>query len=157
MPSITLAPLTAEEFTAYYREAVSFYAAANVASGNWKPEDAQQRAEDAHATLLPDGVATPKNHFFAARNENRKIGVIWFAERDETSGPLAYVYDVRVDPDQRGKGYGRAVMEAVEAEVRKLGLGKIQLHVHGDNTAARKLYGSVGYAETNVVMRKQLD
>jgi ribosomal protein S18 acetylase RimI-like enzyme len=157
MPRITLTPLTDEEFEGYYRDAVSFYAAANVATGNWKPEDAQRRAEEAHAKLLPDGVATPKNHLFAARAENRRVGVIWFAEREEASGPLAYVYDVRVDADQRGKGYGRAVMEAVEAEVRALGLNKIQLHVHGGNTPARTLYGSVGYAETNVVMVKQLD
>jgi ribosomal protein S18 acetylase RimI-like enzyme len=157
MPSITLTPLTDEEFAAYYREAVSAYAAANVATGNWKPEDAQRRAEDAHAELLPDGVATPKNHLFAARAENRKVGVIWFAERDEASGPLAYVYDVRVDADQRGKGYGRAVMEALETEVRAVGLTKIQLHVHGNNTTARTLYGSAGYTETNVVMVKRLD
>jgi ribosomal protein S18 acetylase RimI-like enzyme len=157
MPALTLTPLTAEEFTAYYRETVSAYAAANVATGSWKPEEAQQRAEDTHAELLPDGVATPKHHLFAARAENRRVGVIWFAERDEASGPLAYVYDVRVDADQRGKGYGRAVMEAVEAEVRKLGLSKIQLHVHGGNTTARALYGSAGYAETNVVMLKRLD
>jgi ribosomal protein S18 acetylase RimI-like enzyme len=157
MPHIALTTLTGEEFTEYYREAVAGYAAANVATGNWKPEDAVRRSEEAHAKLLPDGVATPKNHLFAARVENRKVGAIWFAERDEASGPLAYVYDVRVDADQRGKGYGRAVMEAVEAEVRALGLTKIQLHVHGDNTTARTLYGSAGYAETNVVMVKRLD
>jgi len=157
MPRITLTPLTDEEFTAYCREAISGYAAANVATGNWKPEDAVRRSEEVRAELLPGGVPAPKNHLFAARVENRKVGAIWIAERDDASGPLAYVYDVRIDADQRGKGYGRAVMEAVEAEVRALGLTRIQLHVHGNNTTARTLYGSAGYTETNVVMVKQLD
>jgi predicted GNAT family acetyltransferase len=31
------------------------------------------------------------------------------------------------------------------------------LHVFGDNEAARRLYASVGYLETNVIMLKRVD
>ena len=48
------------------------------------------------------------------------------------------------------------MMVGAEDYSRDHGAGTIKLHVFGDNTVARGLYTSLGYAETNVNMAKPL-
>jgi len=47
-------------------------------------------------------------------------------------------------------------MLAFEDEVRSLGYDSVTLNVFGGNTRARGLYGSLGYTEIAVEMRKSL-
>ncbi len=86
----------------------------------------------------------------------RSIGTLWFAARDESGGSGAFIYDIVIDPAQRGRGYGRAAMEALEPLARSLGFDTIRLHVFGHNAVARHLYATVGYAETDVGMMKRI-
>jgi hypothetical protein len=60
-------------------------------------------------------------------------------------GHRGWVYYVSVDPDHRGKGYGRATMQAAEDWLRKRGILKLQLMVRGDNTHVNAFYESIGY------------
>ena len=48
------------------------------------------------------------------------------------------------------------VPQAAEAEVRRLGLYGIGLHVFGHNSGARLLYERLGYRTTNINMFKSL-
>ncbi|AXB47743.1 GNAT family N-acetyltransferase [Amycolatopsis albispora] len=156
MRAVELVPMTEEEFTAYREHVIVAYAEAKVHAGNWPAQDARRLSEEAHEQLLPAGLVTSVNHIYTARDGGRVVGTLWFAERDGESGRLAYLYNIEVHREQRGKGYGKAMMAALEDEVAKLGLDTIQLHVFGDNTTARSLYAGAGYAETNVVMSKRL-
>lgn len=61
-----------------------------------------------------------------------------------------------VPENERGSGYGRAAMMALEPIVKALGYDAIRLHVFGDNVVARHLYRAVGYDETGVSMTKRL-
>ena len=47
--------------------------------------------------------------------------------------------------DHRGRGIGRALMEAAEAWARSAGVRKIELHVFPHNEAAIALYERLGY------------
>jgi GNAT superfamily N-acetyltransferase len=69
----------------------------------------------------------------------------------------AFTYEIVIDADQRGRGYGRAAMEALEPLARSLGYDRIQLHVFDHNAVARKLYTSVGYVEPDVQMEKRIN
>ena len=60
--------------------------------------------------------------------------------------PLVNIHDLAVRPEQRGKGIGRALMQAVEAEARARGACKITLEVLGGNDNAKALYAALGYA-----------
>jgi ribosomal protein S18 acetylase RimI-like enzyme len=60
-------------------------------------------------------------------------------------GARSFVYDIVVDAAQRRRGYGRAILAAIEDELRGRGIGSIALNVFGTNTGARALYESVGY------------
>jgi len=81
--------------------------------------------------------------------------VLWFGP--STDDPtMAWIYDITVDEDERGKGWGRAIMHAFEAEARARGFARAGLNVYGDNHVARRLYESLGYVETARQLHKEL-
>ncbi len=60
--------------------------------------------------------------------------------------PLGEVYVVGVDPEQRGRGLGRALTVAGLRHLRQRGLSSALLYVDADNTAAISLYRALGFA-----------
>lgn len=73
-------------------------------------------------------------------------------------GHRGWVYYVATDPDRRGRGYGRAIMNAVEDWLREAGMPKLQLLVRRENAAVAAFYQSIGYEEAQtVVFAKWLD
>jgi ribosomal protein S18 acetylase RimI-like enzyme len=87
----------------------------------------------------------------------RRVGFLWLAHRHP--GPVrehAYVYDIEVEADRRGEGWGRRLLERAEAVAREWGVASLQLNVFGDNEVARSLYRSAGFREQQVTMTKRL-
>ncbi len=73
-------------------------------------------------------------------------------------GHRGWVYYVAVDPDQRKKGYGRAIMAAAEDWLRERGVEKLQLLVRADNTRVQAFYETLEYdQQERVVYAKWLD
>jgi ribosomal protein S18 acetylase RimI-like enzyme len=73
-------------------------------------------------------------------------------------GHRGWVYYVAVDPGRRGKGHGRAIMDAAENWLRQAGIAKLQLMVRRENLKAGAFYQSIGYAESQtIVFAKWLD
>jgi ribosomal protein S18 acetylase RimI-like enzyme len=73
-------------------------------------------------------------------------------------GHRGWVYYVAVDPDWRGQGLGRAIMNAAEDWLRKAGIAKLQLLVRRENAKASAFYETIGYDEAQVaVFAKWLD
>lgn len=60
--------------------------------------------------------------------------------------PILNVHDIAVLPAWRGRGVGRALLRAIEAQAHELGCCKLTLEVREDNPAATALYASEGYA-----------
>ena len=63
---------------------------------------------------------------------------------------------MEVVDDQRGRGYGRALLDAAEREVVARGGDSVGLNVFGANAAAKGLYVSAGYEVAATLMRKAL-
>ncbi len=63
-------------------------------------------------------------------------------------GHRGWVYYVASDPERRGVGLGRFVMEASERWLAARGIWKVQLLVRADNAAAQAFYEHLGYADT---------
>lgn len=61
------------------------------------------------------------------------------------ASPILNIHDLAVLPEYRGKGAGRALLDAVEVRARELGCCKITLEVREDNTGAHALYRRVGF------------
>jgi ribosomal protein S18 acetylase RimI-like enzyme len=60
--------------------------------------------------------------------------------------PLVNIHDLGVKAEYRGRGVGRALLEAVESEARRRGACKVTLEVLSGNEAAKTLYAALGFA-----------
>ncbi len=148
--------MTAAEFEDYRARQISEYATARVRAGYWSPDLAEMLATRQTDELLPQGLATPGVLLLAAEDDDAGVvGRAWVA-LDGPGGSGPWVFHIEVVPEQRGKGYGRALLEAVEQETARHGGQSLTLNVFADNAVARRLYESAGYLTTSLHMRKQL-
>lgn len=148
--------MTEAELEEYLRQAIGGYADAHVAAGSWSAEDAQERSAAEFAELLPDGLATKDMLLFMAEARGGEVvGWVWLCLK-HPRGQFAWIYDIEVVADQRGKGYGRALLAAAEAELRQRGVWEVGLNVFGPNVVAQRLYASSGYELMSQQFRKAL-
>lgn len=68
----------------------------------------------------------------------------------------AFVAYTAVEPSARGRGVGRAMLEAAEARARAAGLGYVSLMVTEENAPARALYDGAGYRIERRMLTKVL-
>ena len=135
--------------------------------GAWTREDLDQRERE--AWFDPDG-------FFLAERHGRLVGFHWTkihgapagasggcgrTDAAGTSGgahghdAIGEVYVVGVDPAERGTGLGRALTLTGLRYLRSRGLFQVMLYVDESNTAAIRLYESLGFThwDTDVMFR----
>ncbi|MGB7873915.1 MAG: GNAT family N-acetyltransferase [Anaerolineales bacterium] len=153
---IRLVPMTVSEFEVYLEKTVPEYAADKVGAGHWSEEEALERSRKSYDELLPQGIKTENNYLFRIQLEENgeKIGIIWM--KHEVPRPHGFIYDIALDEAQRGKGYGKQTMLALEEFAKELGIETLALNVFMYNTPAMKLYKRLGYEVTSQNMAKQL-
>jgi ribosomal protein S18 acetylase RimI-like enzyme len=66
-------------------------------------------------------------------------------------GLRGWINYLAVSPEQRGRGLGRALMDAAEERLAALGCVKINLQLRNTNAAARGFYEAIGYGQDPVV------
>jgi ribosomal protein S18 acetylase RimI-like enzyme len=156
MSELRIRPMTAAEFEPYRTRLIRDYAADNVRAGNWSSEEADALAAHEADALLPAGRDTPGMLMLTAENaETEVVGYAWLAlEHPRHRG--AWLYDIVVISAHRGRGYGRALLAAVEAEARRRGSESIGLNVFWANRVARELYQSADFDVASLQMRKRL-
>ena len=83
-------------------------------------------------------------YFACARSDAGSVlgyVVAWFVA---DQGEIA---NIAVAPDQRGRGVGRALLDAALGEAAARGIGAVYLEVRDSNQRARELYASRGFEE----------
>ncbi|MES2603143.1 MAG: GNAT family acetyltransferase [Pseudomonadota bacterium] len=96
----------------------------------------------------------PSSAVLVGRDGNTIVATVMVGH----DGHRGWVYYVAVDPDQRKKGYGRAIMAAAEDWLRERGVEKLQLLVRADNTRVQAFYETLEYdQQERVVYAKWLD
>jgi ribosomal protein S18 acetylase RimI-like enzyme len=85
----------------------------------------------------------------AGDQDERPVGVAvcFFGLSTFRAKPLLNVHDLAVLPEHRGRGIGRALLQAAEDRARQKGCCKLTLEVRDDNTRARALYRSFGFGD----------
>ncbi|MBB2975473.1 ribosomal protein S18 acetylase RimI-like enzyme [Microbacterium endophyticum] len=153
---ITLVPISAQQFPSWRKQCYAEYAADLIAAGE-APPVADQHAADSLERAFPIGAPTADNAVFnLVHDTHDRVGYLWIG-RDTSGDPTAWwVWDILVEPEYRGKGYGRAAIRLAEGHARGEGARSLGLSVFGHNGAARALYESLGFETTTVKMRKQL-
>ena len=157
--TITLRPMTQDEFDRLLPAVIDSFAAKLLEAGHaTSPEDAKTQTLAQIEQLLPEGINTSWMLLLGAEAETGDIvGQIWLSLPGTAARPdTAWVYNVEVSSEHRGKGYGRAIMLAAEQELTKRGVERLGLNVFGTNRTAIALYDSLGFAVTSQQMSKPL-
>jgi ribosomal protein S18 acetylase RimI-like enzyme len=62
-----------------------------------------------------------------------------------SDGRRAFIYHLAVDAEHRRRGIGAALVSAVEAALREIGINKAALVAYSDNTAGNAFWERLGY------------
>lgn len=154
---VQLTPMNQETFDHYYKNSVKEYANQHVQAGNWKEEDALQKAENQFTDLLPAGLETNNQKLFSIVHNEQNVGILWIHIRTNGQEKQAFIYDIHLDNNQQGKGLGKATMEALDAYAISYNIKQIGLHVFAHNHRAISLYKKMGYHMTGHHMAKRVD
>lgn len=144
-------PMTGAEYTAWDLRAREAYAASWTGRG-MDPEAARNKARADHDALLPLGPDTPGVTLTVLEAADVPVGHVWVSGVAEG----AYVFDVEVAAEHRGRGHGRDLMLLAERAALAAGHRRLALHVFAANTPALRLYESLGYRATHFNYAKEL-
>lgn len=155
---VRFVPMTEPEFAAYLAHAVPDYAKAHLDAGDCDESDALAVAKADYDDLLPEGLSTKGQHLYTvhADGQSDAVGMLWFASRERRGKKSAYIYDLQVRPELRGKGYGKATLEALDEMLLGMSIHRVSLNVFGWNTGARALYERHGFTIAGIGMVKKL-
>jgi len=114
-------------------------------------------------TALPDDVTrTTWQRFFdpgepmfalVAESDGGLVGLVHYLFHRSTSriAPTCYLQDLFTLPAARGKGVGRALIDAVYSRARDQGLQRVYWQTHESNATGRRLYDRVAENEGFIV------
>ena len=158
MGRLRLRPMSPDEFGPWRNFATEEYAAETQRNMLISAEAAREKADGDFLRSLPDGLSTPGHWVNVAEDADsgERIGILWHGPGFRGDPGTAWLFDIWIEEEFRGKGLGRELMLLLEDEVRSLGKNRIELNVFGENERARSLYGSLGYSEMSRQLFKEL-
>ncbi len=117
--------------------------------------------EAGYGRFLMDELALPGRVVLVAEADGQVLGygygalegADWLALR----GPAGVIYDLLVDPEHRGAGLGRRLLEAVVAGLGELGASQFVLFAAYQNEGAQRLFARAGFRPTMVEMTRDAD
>jgi ribosomal protein S18 acetylase RimI-like enzyme len=153
---VTLRRMTGDEFSAWREKSILGYAEDLAQATGVGVESARERARNQFSELLPDGSASERTWLLRVLDDSDvDVGVLWIGPHPEQGG-TAFVYDIEIAEQYRGRGLGTAAMTAAEGLAAQAGFAQISLNVFGFNDTARRVYDSLGYRVVSTVMSKSL-
>ena len=102
----------------------------------------------------------PNKRILLPEDEEKRGMTIYLAEKDDRIIGKAHlqlingiggIYGLGILPENRGKGYGRAVLLNAIEKLKNARASKIMLQVAAENATALNLYKSCGFQETSVM------
>ena len=108
--------------------------------------------EDINPRWTAEFLNDPRHHMVVALLGNQVIGMasaVHYVHPDKP--PEMWVNEVSVAPPHRQRGIGRQLVAALFSRGRELGCKEAWLGTEELNTAARRLYASVGGVEQSMV------
>ena len=136
-------------------DAVRDYAADKVRAGEWPPERSEELAEAQTDESLLEGARARDVLLMGETEQDGPVGYAWLA----LAGPevaRAWIMRISIDEEQRGKGYGRALLNRLEQAAHEHGCSSIGLNAFAGNDVARRLYERAGFHLTSIQMAKPL-
>ena len=97
-------------------------------------------------------------HCAVAEEGDKLVGLVHYIQHRScwTVGDYVYLQDLFVDPDLRGTGLGRALIEHVYARAAEAGASRVWWLTHESNAQAMQLYDRIADKSGFVQYRKVL-
>lgn len=153
--TVTVQPLRPAEWPAFIARSNAEYRRERIEAGD-SPEYAEKRAAQSNEQFFPDGRPAEGQQVLRVLEDGHPVGSLWLGPFDPEHPRDWWVFDIEIDPENRGRGLGRAAMLQAEEVARAHGAVKLGLNVFGPNTVAQGLYRSLGYETTAINLAKAL-
>ena len=122
---------------------------------------ASDRTADRYASFLGSQLDDPDVVMLVAERDAHVIGYAYAAIEGydwmSLRGPAAVVHDLVVDPESRGRGVGRLLLDATLSHLRSRGVPRVVLSTAERNEPAQRLFERVGFRRTMIEMTRELD
>ena len=122
---------------------------------------ARQRTPTDYASFLRTKLEDPDVAVLVADHNGDVIGYAYAAVEGydymALRGPAGVLHDVIVDPEHRGRGVGRLLLDATLAYLKSRGAPRVVLSTAEGNEPAQRLFASVGFRRTMIEMTRELD
>lgn len=101
-------------------------------------------------------IASPQSHLYALEYDEKIIGMVTLCIYQCPTGRKAWIEDVVVDQNHRGKGYGKLMLRKAMEECQNRGNVTLMLTSRPSRIVANQLYQSLGFEKrvTNVYKMK---
>jgi ribosomal protein S18 acetylase RimI-like enzyme len=151
--------MTADEHAEWRTRSVAAFAEDLARANGGDIEAMRVQAEQTFPASAAEGVAadpTGRTWFLRVLDPSgAPVGWLWLGPHPRVAD-AAYVYDIEIAAEHRGRGLGRGAMLAAERVLRDAGMTQLGLNVFGHNAPASRLYGSLGYQVVSTQMMKSL-
>lgn len=148
--------MTKRDFETFIKISKSEYKKDKMRANGFTEEEANKIVAEDFERFLPNGFESEDNFFFKVLKNETQIGYLWYLIRGASNNRKAFIADILIYEEFRGKGFGKKTMLLLEEEVKRQDLKHIGLHVFGYNEKAIKLYQSLNYQTTDLVMEKEI-
>lgn len=99
---------------------------------------------DRELNSVPGAYAPPAGVLLLAEVGEESVGCVGLIRADDETCEVRRLY---LRPAYRGHGLGRALVDALLAEARRIGYHRARLHTLGTMVAAQNLYRTAGFVE----------
>jgi ribosomal protein S18 acetylase RimI-like enzyme len=122
--------------------------------------EATSGTERGYAGFLGSQLEDPDVAVLVAEHNDAVVGYA-FAGVEGTDymslrGPAGVLHDIVVDPEHRGRGVGRLLLDTVLRWLRSRGAPRVVLSTAARNEPAQRLFASAGFRQTMVEMTREL-
>jgi GNAT superfamily N-acetyltransferase len=97
-------------------------------------------------------------HAFVAERNGELVGLVHYLFHRNTImlAPVCYLQDLFTADQERGRGVGGALIQAVYDRAKALGSPRVYWHTHETNATAQSLYDKVANRSGFIVYRRDL-
>ena len=122
---------------------------------------ASRGTPEGYASFISSQLEDPDKAVLVADDKGEVIGYAYAAVEGydymSLRGPAGILHDIIVDPEHRGRGVGRLLLEAALSSFRSRGVPRVVLTTAERNETAQRLFAGARFRRTMIEMTRELD
>lgn len=122
---------------------------------------ATPHTEQGYASFLESQLEEPNIIILVAESDGEVVGYSYSGVEGpdymSLRGPAGVLHDIVIDPNHRGHGVGRTLLDATLAALEARGVPRVVLYAAERNESALRLFARAGFRRTMIEMTRELD